>query len=185
MSSVIELSRYRPKTPRRPPLHSDFVAPVVSIAENTTWHLRQLRRKILTSPGLQAHCLMRGSYVREFRQEFFRIARKRSGLSIEELCELLNGDRSIRWRLQDLLPKHWKDFYPFTPEFVSNLESNIRAIPEYTVGGGGFMIGPPPGVPTCEIAATCARFCGMWREHAQFESWCSEFHWSEAREQGL
>lgn len=159
-------------------LYPKVAAPVVPIFESRTWQLRQLHQKILSSEALQLHSLLRGSYVRPFRQEFCRIARKHSGYSIEELCYRLNSDRHLRWRLQELLRHYWQNFYPFTPEFVSNLESNIKAIPEYTLGGG-FAFCPPPGVPTCEIAGVLADICGMRKEYEKFQGWCWEFQFNE------
>lgn len=187
MTTVIEFSQAKnlPRSKPSLPSHRKDIASVISLTDTRAWLMRGLRHKMKSSVGLQVHPLLRSSYVREFRQEFCSIARRHSGLSVEELCERLNNDRHLRWRLQEIIPRHWRDFYPFTPEFISNLESNIKAIPEHIVGGGGFAFCPPPGVPTDLIAGYWANYCGMLKEHDTFTDECFEFHWRELEEKRM
>lgn len=106
--------------------------------------------------------------VRPFRQKFCRLARRRSGLSLEELAERLNFHADI---LTLKSYPSFKQFYPITPEFLSNLEDDIQKIFEYCAQG--FLFGGI-GVPTDRIAAVIASVCGVSSQHSRFESWCYE-----------
>lgn len=183
MAIVIEISKTKDWSRRFSNTVSPSSGVVISLDETRIWSLRMLQQKMQSSVGLRCHPLQRSSYVREFRQEFCSIARRHRGFSVEELCERLNNDRHLRWGLQDAIPRHWRNFYPFTVEFITNLESNIKVIPEHIIGGGGFAFGPPPGVPTDLIASYWAYYCGMLKEHDTFTNECSEFHWRELPEE--
>lgn len=111
--------------------------------------------------------------VRPFRQRFCFLARKFSGLSLEELCSRLN-------KHSDILKLHrypcYDQFYPITPEFLSDLETNISKIFEYC--SSGFAFGGI-GVPTDELARAIADICGAKEEHKEFIQWCIEFRFGK------
>lgn len=106
--------------------------------------------------------------IRPFRQKFCQLARHRSGLSLEELAERLNSHAEV------LALKSYpcfQQFYPITPELLSNLENDIQKIFEYC--SQGFLFGGI-GIPTDKIAGAIASVCGVNSHYKRFESWCYE-----------
>lgn len=130
--------------------------------------LRPLQREMLRENSCTPEQRFLRS-VRPFRQKFCFLARKFSGLSAKELCSRLNEH-------PDILKLHrypcYNQFYPITPEFLSDLESNISKIFEYC--SSGFAFGGI-GVPTDEIARAIADICGANDEHKEFIQWCIEY----------
>lgn len=99
--------------------------------------------------------------VRPHRQQFCFLARKCSGLSLEELCERLNQHPKI---LKLNSYPSFKSFYPITPESLSNLEKDISRVMEYCKSG--FLFGA--GTPTEEIANAIAEICDVTEEYELF-----------------
>lgn len=107
--------------------------------------------------------------MRPFRQRFCFLARKFSGLSLEELCARLNEHPDI---LKLRSYPSFNSFYPIDPKFLSDLETDISKIFEYC--SSGFLLGGI-GVPTEEITRAIADVCQATQEHRQFVDWCTEY----------
>lgn len=140
------------------------------LTESFPFKMRELHNDILKAMERQEHPLIRS--VRPFRQRFCALARRRSGLSVEQLCDLLNAD--IRIQKLRKLPGGQR-VLPLQPEFIRNLEANILAIIEYNPYGGGILGLGAYGVPTSEIAEVIAEVCSVKKQYRRFERWCEEY----------
>lgn len=140
------------------------------LTESFPFKMRELHNDILKAKDRQEHPLIRS--VRPFRQRFCALARRRSSLSVEQLCDLLNAD--IRIQKLRKLPGGQR-VLPLQPEFIRNLETNILAIIEYNPYGGGFLGLGAYGVPTSEIAEVIAEVCLVKKQYRRFEHWCEDY----------
>ena len=141
---------------------------VVFLMRSKSYLMAELRKEMFPKGPQTVHPL--GS-TRIFTQRFCWLVRHSSGISQEELCELLN--RHPRIQNMKSLPGA-RFFLPLTTEFLNDLESNIGKIIEYhPYGGGLFGIGAY-GTPTLDIAEVIAQICEANRDFRRFQQWCDE-----------
>lgn len=172
MSNIIAISNYRTcNTEHDTKIQRTKTAHIEQLFGSLSRTLRRLKRDMLSEKCPEDQRWLRS--VRPFRQRFCFLVRKFSGLSLEELCSKLNEH-------PDILKLHrypsYPHFYPFTVQFLTDLETDISNIFEYCPSGlafGGI------GTPTDEVERAIADICGVTKEHSEYIQWCLEYRFGK------